>query len=157
MYNNYQPRTQSGFNKDKKDNTDTPPIPFRPLNINEYVDDAEKVILTLKKNSFGKFDLTTSKIRNLLAMTSEVLNKVNNIRASSEGKDAVTDSIRRDLNSLKIRTIYECGREDSVKDFVKKAYILEHIKGIKSLDDCEVFCHYMEALVAYHRYMGGKD
>jgi hypothetical protein len=39
----------------------------------------------------------------------------------------------------------------------KKAYILEHIKGIKSLDDCEVFCHYMEALVAYHRYMGGKD
>ena len=156
MYNS-QPRTQSGFNRDRRENTDTPPIPFRPLNIKEYVDDAEKVVSTLRKNSFGKFDLTTSKIRNLLAMTSEVLNKVNNTRASAEGKDDVTDGIRQDLNSLKIRTIYECGREESVKDFVKKAYILEHLKEIKTLDDCEVFCHYMEALVAYHRYMGGKD
>ncbi len=159
MYNNqYQSSSHNTSGQGKRnDSKEIASVPFKPLNVSEYVDDAEKVVNTLKRNYQNKFELTTSKIRNLLAMTSEILNKVNNSRAANEGDSSISVSIRQDLNSLKIRTIYECGREESVKDFVSKAHILEHLKGIGSLDDCELFCHYMEALVAYHRFMGGKD
>ena len=53
---------------------------------------------------------------------------------------------------------YEGGRDSKVKDFIAKAYLLEYLKGIgSSRDDFIRFAHYMEALVAYHRFFGGRE
>lgn len=131
------------------------PDTVAPLEEAKYVDKAESAVKALLRNDDGEFLLSTSKIRNILAMTSEILNKVN----SGRGKDPQDAMrwIKSDLNYLRIRLVYECGREASVKDLERKAHLLFHLSSIKTIDQCELFCHYVEALVAYHRFQGGQD
>lgn len=130
----------------------------RPLPLPEdYVDEAEKV---MRRQSEKKMNdqrmqvITTSKIRNLYSLVSDVYN-IENPRDESELRpESVTA-----LTMMRIRVVYEAGRETSVKDFVREAKLLEYLKDIrkdrKKLID---FSHYMEALVAYHRfYIGGKE
>ena len=63
------------------------------------------------------------------------------------------------LQMLRIRILYEAGRDErDVKPFVEKSKLLEYIKGIQMNREKFIqFAHYMEALVAYHRYYGGRD
>lgn len=134
-------------------------IPFEQLTIDNYVDLAEKVMDKMfsseKYNSDQKKnDLTTSKIRSLLSMTAEILFKANNALASE--KQNLPDDLKEDLGYFRIRCAYEMGREKSVKQLDKHAHLLEHVKNVKSISDCILFCHYLEALVAYHTYNGGK-
>ena len=122
-----------------------------------YVQKAEGVIQTLAKNTdrFGNpLMLTTSQIRNLLAMTTDIYNEVLINR-----EESLSDEIRGRINYLKIRFLYEAGRDDKfVKPFVEKAEIIaciDEIQGKRSR--YLLFSKYMEALVAYHKFMGGKD
>lgn len=125
-----------------------------------YVDKAEKTILylkSLKDEKRGKMIqmVTTSKIRNLLAMTSDIYNEVLNY-----GDEKLSDEICGRIDYLKVRFLYEVGRdtENKVRAFVEKAEIIECINEIKgSRKNFILFSHYMEALVAYHKYYGGKD
>ena len=123
----------------------------------DYVDEAEAVIRRLaerEQNDSKAKIITTSKIRNLLSLISDVYN-VENLRNEAElAPESVTA-----LTMARIRVVYEAGRESSVKYFVKEAKLLQYLKDIKrdrkKLID---FSHYMEALVAYHRlYIGGKE
>ena len=62
---------------------------------------------------------------------------------------------RAALNMMRIRIVYEAGRDRTiVGTFVEKAKLLEYIKDIKN-DRAKLinFAHYMEALVAYHRFL----
>lgn len=116
----------------------------------DYVDQAEKVMRSLMTN--GK-TVTTSKIRNLLSLVTEIYNK-ENIRTDEKLQP---ENVVK-LNLMRVRVAYECGRDDTVKDFVTKTKLLEYLKGI-STDRADLirFAHYMEALVAYHRYFGGRE
>lgn len=120
-----------------------------------YVDEAEKVIKQLKKNKFGhsgeRDKLTTSKLRKLLALTSEIYNELR-----VNGMDAVTDKIAY----LQVQFVYQSGRYKIMEDFVKQAQLVEILKKIQRSKDPRDFIrfnHYMEALVAYFKYYGGKD
>lgn len=54
--------------------------------------------------------------------------------------------------------MYECGREALVKNFVEEADILPILKEINgSKKNYILFSRYMEALIAFHKYYGGKD
>lgn len=117
-----------------------------------YVDKAEQVIDSLLKDRQDKFLLTTSKIRSLLSMTADIYNK-----AMLLNSNVLTDSVKERLSYLRVRCLYESGREPAVKDFVKKSGLLERLSEIESRSDYILFSHYMEALVAWHRYNGGKD
>lgn len=126
------------------------------LDEENYVDLAEAAIksLSARKNAKGKSLMpTTSKIRNLLAMTSDIYNDVMN-----SGETGLSPEVVERINYLKIRTVYEAGRDEQVKAMVDEAAILDHLKEIKK-DRAQFirFCRYMEALVAYHRFYGGKD
>jgi CRISPR-associated protein Csm2 len=132
-----------------------PVKPYKPLDDDTYVDEAEAVIKALMGSN--EFKLTTSKIRNLLAMSSEILNKVNNELGKTTSSSAINNEIKKEIGYLRIRTVYECGRESSVEIFVKHSHVLECLKDVKTLGDAELFCHYMEALVAFHRFYGGSD
>ena len=51
---------------------------------------------------------------------------------------------------------FECGREYVVKQFVdRRATDLLNIGD--SRENFKKFARYMEALVAYHRFLGGQD
>ena len=97
--------------------------------------------------------VTTSKIRNLLSLVTDIFN-TENIRTEEKLRP---ESIVK-LNLMRVRVAYECGRDDTVKSFVAQTNLLEYLKGI-STDRADLirFAHYMEALVAFHRYFGGKE
>ena len=117
-----------------------------------FVDEAEKVIKSLRKTGNNIPAITTSKIRNLLAMTSDIYNEVRVVRDVN-----LTDEIKERIAYLRVRCIYEAGRNPDVREFVGKGKILERIKSINTKDDYIGFSRYMEALVAWHRYLGGRD
>lgn len=115
-----------------------------------YVDEAERIMRSLKNS--GK-TITTSKIRNLLSLVTDIYNKES---TSTEDK-LQSDSVVK-LNLMRVRVAYECGRDDTVKSFVTQTKLLEYLKGISSdREDLIRFAHYMEALVAFHRYFGDKE
>ena len=128
------------------------------INDNNCVDKAENVIKNLvkgaRKNFKGEPDIvTTSKIRNLLAMNTDIYNQV--LTKSSEKLD---DEICGRIEYLRVRFMYECGREPKVKEFVQQAEILEILKEIKQRKkNYLLFSRYMEALIAFHKYYGGKE
>ena len=119
-----------------------------------YVDTANNVILALKNDDkFGKLTLTTSKIRNLLSMTSALYTD-----AQQQREDKLSTEMQSRVQYLRMRVAYEAGRDQTVKSFVVKAELLEQLSAIR--DDRNkllLFCRYMEALVAYHRFHGGQD
>ncbi|MDO5410702.1 MAG: type III-A CRISPR-associated protein Csm2 [Lachnospiraceae bacterium] len=127
------------------------------LDETNYGDIAEKVILDLKKevNKSGKPIpiVTTSKIRNLLAMTADIQNDVRGWKS-----EKLNSEILGRINYLKIRFAYEAGRDPGVKRLIDKADILEHLSEVKNnKQQYLLFSRYMEALVAYRKFYGGRD
>ena len=93
------------------------------INEKNYVDKAEKVISDLAEESKvknrGRVNIvTTSKLRNLLAMTADIYNQV--LLYPSERLD---DELLGRIEYLRVRVMYECGRdnEHKVEKFIKKA------------------------------------
>ena len=116
----------------------------------DYVDEAERIMRSLMSQPKK---VTTSKIRNLLSLVTDIYNE-ENIRTEEKLRP---ESVVK-LNLMRVRVAYECGRDDTVKSFVAQTNLLEYLKGI-STDRADLirFAHYMEALVAFHRYFGGKE
>lgn len=126
------------------------PPEIRPQKVpDDYVDQAERIMRSLMEN--GK-TVSNSKIRKLLSLVSEIYNEENR----STEKELQEKNVVK-INLMRVRVAYECGRDNAVKDFVAKAKLLEYLKGIsRDRADLIRFAHYMEALVAYHRYLGGE-
>ena len=124
------------------------------INKQNYVDEAERVIIGLKEaDRNGRLALTTSKIRNILSMVSELYTDAQHSREDKLDADMVSR-----VQYLKMRIAYEAGRERSVKNFVLAASLLDYAGEIgSSRQNLFLFCNYMEALVAYHRFYGGHD
>lgn len=137
-------------NKSERSYTEKKRSPIE-LNNENYVKLAEDVINNLVA---GKSKiLTTSKIRKLLAMVSDMYTKAKRLKGNTLNSDWVSK-----IQYFKMHTIYEAGREPSVKKFVEEAQLIEQIDKIKAnKEKLILFCLYMEALVAYRKYLGGKD
>jgi CRISPR-associated protein Csm2 len=121
------------------------------INEENYVDEAEKVIRNLSQMKTPM--VTTSKLRNLLAMTADIYNDVMN-----QKEEQLDSEVRARIEYLRVRFMYEAGREDTVKRLVESAEIIPILKEIKgSRKQYLLFNRYMEALVAFHKYYGGKD
>ena len=133
---------------------------MKTINETNYVDKAEKAIRSLRDKAEqqrrGRGELkivTTSKIRNLLAMTEDIYNQVMICQ-----NDKLNDDLKGRIEYLRVRFMYECGREALVKNFVEEADILPILKEINgSKKNYILFSRYMEALIAFHKYYGGKD
>ena len=117
-----------------------------------YVDHAEKVMRKLCDNGSRQKDLvTTSKIRSILSMVSEIYN---NVRLERDPK--LNENLKERLQYLKMRMVYEAGREPSVKTFIEEARLMKVLDEVgDSRERLITFCHYMEALVAYRKFLGG--
>lgn len=125
-----------------------------------YVDEAERIMRVLISSGTT---VTTSKIRNLLSLVTDIYND-ESIRTEDKLKP---DSVVK-LNLMRVRVAYEYGRDNGesvgkdkvypMREFITQAHLREYLKGI-STDRADLirFAHYMEALVAFHRYFGGKE
>lgn len=121
-----------------------------------YVDKAEKAILQFRKKN-DEFFLTTSQIRNILSLTSSISDK-SNVRNFEE--------LNSDLSYLRVRLVYQSRRNEirfrgekiyPVEDLLLQSDLLEALKEVKDKVSLQRFCRYMEALVAYFKFYGGKD
>ena len=127
------------------------------LNKTNYVDLAEKTIKDLSNRTDKRGRniplLSTSKIRKILSMSADIYNDVKRLSG-----DTIDDEMKSRVQYLRMHVAYEAGRDRAVKDFINAARLLEIIQEIgSSKEQLILFCHYMEALVAYQRYFGGKD
>lgn len=123
------------------------------LTDDNYVDKAEAAIKSLKRNNRDRrnpdaFLLTTSKIRHLLSLTSALFDE-SNVKGYPDLRDKIA--------YLRVQFVYQSGREFAVKDLVQQAQILEALKEVSNKETLQRFCRYMEALVAYFKFYGGKD
>ena len=122
-----------------------------------YVDLAEQSILKLKQKTDNRGKpipiVTTSKIRNLLAMAADIYNDVVNLKSEQLNSDIIGR-----INYMKLRFYYEAGRENSVKTFLQETQVLDIIGEINgSRKNYILFNRYLEALVAFRKFYGDKD
>ncbi len=152
---------QNNNSRDGKDPQKALPPETIPRKVPEnYVDEAERIMRALISSGTT---ITTSKIRNLLSLVTDIYND-ESIRTEDKLKP---DSVVK-LNLMRVRVAYEYGRDNGesvgkdkvypMKEFITQAHLREYLKGI-STDRADLirFAHYMEALVAFHRYLGGKE
>lgn len=130
----------------------TPPLEIIPQKVpDNYVDVAEDLM-----ERSARF-ITTSKLRSLMSLASGVYN-TENLRTEPQ---LLPESITQ-LNLMRMHIAYECGRDFNVKKFVQNAHILNYLKWFsaeqpESRRELINFYHYLEAIVAFHRYFGGKE
>lgn len=150
QHSNSRPNASRSSNREQQRQNNQPENPAEKKLPPTYVDQAERVMQAL---STSRPALTTSKIRNILSRISDIYNK--EVKRTEE---TLAPENQAELQMVRVRIAYECGREEAVRQFVEKSELLNYIKGVgNSRVEFICFARYMEALVAYHRFFGGKD
>ena len=124
--------------------------------------------------SFSKEEnamITTSQIRNILANISDIYNVVQRAKYSGD----LPSEVRSKIREITMHCYYAAGREEKVKKFFLRSSLFMNLKGIleassetnkempetlRKVGEKERFLllhKYMESLVAFQRFYGGKD
>ena len=147
-YDNYhQKNPYSSRNNRHASRQQKPAEPAPEFPSETYVDTADK----LMRNQAG--NITTSKLRNLLSLFMDIYN----VEILRTEETLTRDSLVK-LQLARIRIAYECGRDDNTRNFVTASYLLPWLAAIgTSREKAIQYIHYLEALVAYHRFYDGKE
>lgn len=120
---------------------------------------AEKVIKDLKFNVIANRrrnqNISTSKLRKLLEPINTLYTQVHH----DPNRD-LSSRIIEELEYIKVRFIYESGRDESVKMFIEQSHLhrlLEKVIESGTKRDFIHFCRYFEALVAYAKFHGMRE
>lgn len=120
---------------------------------------AEKVIKDLKFNVIANkrrnHNISTSKLRKLLEPINTLYTQVHH-----DPQRQLSSRIIEELEYIKVRFIYESGRDESVKIFIERSYLhrmLEKVIETATKQSFIYFCRYFEALVAYARFHGMRE
>jgi CRISPR-associated protein Csm2 len=110
-----------------------------------------------------RFKFTTTQIRNILTLINQLYNDAILMPAAENSlENPVGCPLSKDFQSrfeyLRVRMVYESGRTPAIETFVNKAGLLKmHSEVGDSREKFILFCRYFEALVAYHKFYGGKS
>lgn len=149
--NQSRPKSTNNVAKEKKKRENEKILEnFEPLDKITYVEHARHVIETLYD---ANKMITTTKIRSILCMLSELQKRdIKNL------DQQLSKEFQSDLQYYKMRCVYEAGRGEDVKYFMEQSKLIGLIDWIgASRNNFQLYCHYVEALVAFHKYYGGKD
>ena len=120
--------------------------------------DLDVIDEVMKDYMKNQYTITTTKLRNIMSMISEIYN----FESRSKEEKLSADSIAK-LQRLRIRIVYEYGRKETNKEFKPFCdtfkileYLVQISKDYKRADFLG-YAMFFEALVAYHRYHGGKE
>ena len=96
--------------------------------------------------------ITTHQVRNIYSA-------VQRVRALADQPDAKPAEINRRLIFLKPKLAYAAGRQGRMRGL--QSEIVQAIDGVVRSEDhrraCENFFFFMESIVAYHKFYGGRD
>ena len=98
--------------------------------------------------------LNTNQIRNVLDLINGVSEKI--ALHTSEDISCFKDQIAY----VRVKLAYFYGKEQGkgVKDFIEKSKLIELVLCVgTSKQRYQIFAKYVEALVAFHKFYGGKD
>lgn len=99
--------------------------------------------------------MKTNQIRNILDLINGVSEKI----TLHNGEDITC--YKDDILYIRVKLAYIYGKAnqtDGVKDFIDKSKLIELILSIDNRKSrYQMFAKYAEALVAFHKYYGGKD
>lgn len=131
----------------------------------DIVEEAEKAIKSLRKLRPTRKDpnrlvieLTTSQIRKFLTAVNSLKNKIDVYKINHLNEDVLSDDLVMEVKFLRVNILYQAKKNDNVKEFIAKARIEKHINEIgDSIAKFNEFYKYVEALVAFHKYYGGRD
>lgn len=140
--NNERNRTNTSFQKELPNLTEENYVTVAKTVIDWFND--EKV-----KNKRRDF-VTMTKLRGLLSMLADIYNEI-----LVNSANDLSPEVRARISYLKVRFLYDSGKENLVKEFVARANIMKYLENIKG-DKKEflLFYHYMEALIAYFKFYG---
>lgn len=121
--------------------------------------EAESVIQSLiREDKHGRLDLKTNQIRKFLAAVTSVTNQIEVWHMQHIDTDVLPDELAAAVKYLKVKLAYQAGRVKSVKEFAEKAELARRIDAIgRDRRKYQEFAHFVEALVAYHRFHGGQE
>jgi CRISPR-associated protein Csm2 len=120
-----------------------------PLTGKNYAAMAEYLVREYMKDPQRSKTLTTTKLRGIYAMIMNVYTQIN--VPEDFGQHLA------DIQYLKVRMAYECGREPSVKDFLEHTHLMKALDKVTTFDTFMLYCRYAESLVAYFKFFGGRD
>lgn len=122
-----------------------------------YVKQAENVMNSLFAENNGRSVITTNQLRNIHSLIMGLYDKVRRTDT-----DQLDEEVQSQIQYVKMKIVYIAGRDNAnsnkktVGSFLKRSELLECLDAIGSRDELILVCRYMEALVAYHKYNGGK-
>lgn len=127
------------------------------IDIIEKAENAIKANLVDGKN--GKQpEITTSQMRKFLSAVNVLKNKVDLYVNTTGNTEELSEELAGEIKFLKVTLAYMSGREKKVKKFAKQADIDSFIDSVgMNTKNFNTLCKYIEALVAYHKFYGGKD
>lgn len=117
---------------------------------------AEEVV---KKMIEEKRNVTTSQIRKILSGANLIANKIKIFQIATDFKeDTMPEELVNEINYLRVRIIYQAGREWKVKKLVDNAQLDQRLKNVgNDIKEYLEFNRFIEEIVAYHKYYdGGK-
>ena len=128
----------------------------------DKVDLADKVMkkLSTATEKWGKPSMvTTSQLRRFLTAVNTVTGKVEQYQNETGTLEKLSTDLAAQVKFLKVKLAYQVGRQGKVvADFAKEADLMAAIDSIGSdAKKYEEFARYVEALVAFHKFYGGKD
>lgn len=128
----------------------------------DKVDLADKVMkkLSTATDKWGKPSMvTTSQLRRFLTAVNTVTGKVEQYQNETSELGKLSADLAAQVKFLKVKLAYQVGRQGKVvADFAKEADLMAAIDSIgNDAKKYEEFARYVEALVAFHKFYGGKD
>jgi len=120
--------------------------------------EAKKIVEKLSRDRNNNIELSTSQIRKFLAGLNGIHNRILAYQGTGEIiGDQLPPDIVDEIEYLKIKLIYQSGRERKVKDFMQLAELEKRIDSIgNSKKKFEEFNRFIEGIVAYHKFEGGN-
>ena len=134
----------------------------------DYAAEAERVMKALKERDErheGRL-VTTSQLRRFLTAVNNISGKLMRWRNETGGQEQeLPESLAAEISYLWVKLAYQIGRagpaderRNPVFAFAKEAGLEKKIKAVgREAAKYEGFASYMEALVAFHKFYGGRD
>lgn len=115
---------------------------------------AEGIIKKLKRNRRNQFELTTAQIRKFLSAVNALTNKISMYRTRCGETNVLSPELAAEVKFLKVKLAYQVARNrETVGDLEKKANLMARIDQIGTdMKKYDAFIHFVEALVAYHKF-----
>ncbi|WP_315003534.1 type III-A CRISPR-associated protein Csm2 [uncultured Selenomonas sp.] len=131
--------------------------------IPDLAHEAESVIQRLNtrinKRGEKEITLTTAQIRKFLSAVNALTNKISMYRTRCGETNVLSPELAAEVKFLKVKLAYQVARNRrTVGDFENKANLMARIDQIGTdMKKYDAFIHFVEALVAYHKFHGGRD